>query len=45
MFRATVDVTQALIGATDLAGIDPYENGEKATRPSGAALVPLWQPV
>ncbi len=45
MFGATVDVTQALIGATDLAGIDPYENWEKTTRPPGAALVPLWQPV
>ena len=45
MFGATVDVTQALIGATDLAGLDPYENWEKATRQPGAALVPLWQPV
>ena len=45
MFGATVDVTQALIGATDLDGIDPYENWEKATRPPGGALVPLWQPV
>lgn len=45
MFGSTVDVTQALIGAIDLEGIDPYENWEKATRPAGAALAPLWQPV
>ena len=44
MFGPTTDVTRALIGAIDLEGIDPYENWEKATRPSGAAMVPLWQP-
>ncbi len=45
MFGATVDVTEALVGAIDLEGVDPYENWEKTTRPAGAAVSPLWQPV
>ena len=45
MFGPTTEVTQALIGSLDLEGIDPYENWEKTTRPSGASAEPLWQPV
>lgn len=45
MFASTRDVSQALIGSIDLEGIDPYENWERTTRPSGAATAPLWQPV
>lgn len=45
MFGATLDVTQSLIGAIDLEGIDPYADWESATRSPGAATSPLWQPV
>ncbi len=45
MFSTTTDVTQQVLGVIDLEGIDPYENWEKSTRPSGAALTALWQPV
>lgn len=45
MFGPTVDVTQSLLDAVDLEGIDPYADWERATRPPGAATAPLWQPV
>ncbi|MGQ0610347.1 MAG: S8 family serine peptidase [Paracoccaceae bacterium] len=45
MFGATTDVTQSLLDAVDLEGIDPYADWERATRPPGAATAPLWQPV
>lgn len=45
MFSTTADVTQDVLGVIDLEGIDPYENWEKSTRPLGAALAALWQPV